>query len=250
MDNRVQSRVGWVSYDLSIFDMDTFDMTKQRRLPEKDVWKGFGFPEWDELGRRTRMRSDVGDNGRRALDWFHGDSWITLAGIVGENVRSLREEAGLTRDDLGLILELVTGDGWGEGKVGSLERGRWPSQSPYKTTLDEIYFLALVFQQSIIEMLQVPQKRRGQTLVVLGGGLSDKKPKKAACGFVIDDRQYTADFFMSPEFSVGDIDRDLDARQQKEREMIDQVDGGVRKPVADLKRLAEALKKEREDGTA
>ena len=198
------------------------------------------------------MYLEPGENGRRALDWFHGDSWITLAGIVGENVRSLREEARLTRDDLGLILELVTGDGWGEGKVGSLERGRWPSQSPYKTTLDEIYFLALVFQQSIIEMLQVPQKRRGQTLVVLGGGLSDPKPKQdpTARGFVIDDRQYTADFFMSPEFSVSDIDRDQDARQQKEREMIDQVDGGVRKPVADLKRLAEALKKEREDGTA
>ena len=222
-------------------------MTKGRQLPEKDVWKGFGFPEWGELGRRSRMRSDVGDNGRRVLDRFHGDSWITLAGIFGENVRSLREQAGLTRADLGLILELVTGDEWGEQKVGALERGRWGDGRPYNPTLDEIYFLALVFQQSIIEMLQVPQKR-GQTLVVLGGGLSDKKLKKAACGFVIDDGQYRADFFTSPEFSVSEIDRDLDARQQTERKMIDQVDGGVRKPAADLKRVANAIRRERESG--
>ena len=225
-------------------------MTKGRQLPEKDVWKGFGFPEWDELGRRSRMRSDVGDNGRRALDWFHGDNWITLAGIVGANVRSLRKEADLTRADLGLILELVTGDEWGEQKVGGLERGRWGDGRHYNPTLDEIYFLALVFQQSIIEMLQVPPKRRGQTLVVLGGGLSDKKLKKAACGFVIPDWQYRADFFTSPQFSVSEIDRDVDERIFREDELplIDQVDDGVRKPAADLKRVANAIRRERESG--
>lgn len=230
--------------------MYTVDMTKGRQLPEKDVWKGFGFPEWDELGRRSRMRSDVGDNGRRALDWFHGDNWITLAGIVGANVRSLRKEADLTRADLGLILELVTGDEWGEQKVGGLERGRWGDGRHYNPTLDEIYFLALVFQQSIIEMLQVPPKRRGQTSVVLGGGLSDKKLKKAACGFVIPDWQYRADFFTSPQFSVSEIDRDVDERIFREDELplIDQVDDGVRKPAADLKRVANAIRRERESG--
>ena len=206
---------------------------------------------WDELGRRSRMLFDVGDNGRRALGWFLGDNWITVAGIVGENVRSLREKARLTRAELGLILELVTGDGWGEGKVGSLERGRWPSQSPYKLTLDEVYFLALVFQQSIIEMLQVPQERKGQTHVVLGDGLSAKKLRKAARGFVVPDWQYTADFFTTPQFSVSEIDRDRDERIFREDELplIDQVDRGeVRKPAADLKRVANAIRRERENG--
>ena len=246
MDNKVPSRVGWVSYDLSIFDMDTFDMTK--RMSE-DAWSRLPGDVGRELGRRSRMYLEPGENGRRALDWFLGDSWVTLAGIVGENVRSLREEAGLTRAELGLILELVTGDGWGEGKVGSLERGRWPSQSPYKTTLDEIYFLALVFQHSIIEMLQVPQKRRGQTLVVLGGGLSDQEIRKAVCGFVVPDWQYRADFFTSPQFSVSEIDRDLDERIAREGDLVDQVEGGVRRePSADLKKVANAIRRERKNG--
>ena len=220
------------------------------QLPDKDVWKGFGFPEWDELGRRPRMRSDVGENGRQTLGWFFGDNWITLAGIVGENVRSLRKEAGLTRADLGLILELVTGDEWGEQKVGSLERGRWGDGRSYKLTLDEVYFLALVFQHSIIEILQVPQKRKGQTHVVLGDGLSDKKLRKAARGFVVPDWQYRADFFTSPQFSVSEIDRDLDERIAREGDLVDQVEGGVRRrePSADLKKVANAIRRERKNG--
>ena len=79
---------------------------------------------------------------------------------------------------------------------------------------------------------------------------SDKKLKKAACGFVIPDWQYRADFFTSPQFSVSEIDRDVDERIFREDELplIDQVDDGVRKPAADLKRVANAIRRERESG--
>ena len=99
---------------------------------------------------------------------------LTVDEVVAINLRRLRKQAGLTREELASTMDSKTADSWSKWRVLDLERGRDRSR---KVLWNDVVALARALKATVFELVLPPEDRFVALEPPIGGVLQMDIPR-------------------------------------------------------------------------